>query len=77
MRLIEISGDDENTVYNDLRSIYLIIKTYYETPSRTVEFENLYKLYLEKLYKDPINLDYWVLTSERISILYSEIKSII
>ena len=39
MRLFEISGDDENTVYNDLRSIYLIIKTWERNDD---EFVTLY-----------------------------------
>lgn len=77
MRLFEILGDDENIVYNDLRTIYLIVKTYSDTSLQSTEFENLYKLYLEKLYKDELNLNYWILTSDRISKLYGEIKRMI
>jgi hypothetical protein len=77
MKLYEIIGDDENIVYNDLKTIYLIIKTYVETPVRSEDFEYLYKSNLEKLHEDRLNLNYWVLTSDRISKLYSEIKNLI
>ncbi len=77
MRLFEITGDDENTVYNDLKTIYFIINTYTDTTARTPEFENLYNLYLQKLHEDTLNLNYWILTSSRISVLYNEIKQLL
>lgn len=76
MRLLEIVGDDESMVYNDLKTMYLVFKTYLDTPNHSAEFENLYKLYLGKLYEDTMNLNYWVITSDRISKLYSEIKKL-
>jgi hypothetical protein len=76
MRLFEISGDNEEYVYNKLRIIYLIILTYSSTQTISPEFEKLFNDNISLLQEDIINLNYWVLTSERISKLYSEIKRI-
>jgi hypothetical protein len=76
MRLFEISGDNEEYVYNKLRTIYLIIQTYSSTQTISPEFEKLFNDNISLLQEDIINLNYWVLTSERISKLYSEIKRI-
>ena len=77
MRLDEIIGDDEDFIYNKLRMIYFIVNMYSDTPKRTDEFDKLYKDSITELYEDILNLDYWVLASERISKLYTEIKKII
>jgi hypothetical protein len=77
MRLLEITGNTEDEVYSKLRTTYTIFSTYLATSNRTVDFEELYNDYLEKLYEDKLNLEYWLLASDRISKLYSEIKKII
>lgn len=77
MKLCEIIGDNEADVYNELKTMYLVVKTYNDTPNRTTDFEILHRLHIEKLYKDTINLNYWILTSDRINKLYNEIKQLL
>lgn len=76
MRLFEITGDTEDIIYEKLRHIYFIIDVYSTTPDKSSDFETLYNNSLTELKEDLINLDYWILTSDRISKLYSEIKKI-
>lgn len=72
MRLFEVIGDTESEVYNKLRHIYFIINS---TPG-ILPLEKLRTQSLNELIEDKQNLDYWILTSDRISKLYSEIKKI-
>lgn len=77
MRLCEITGDTEAEVYDKLRTSYTIFVMYSTTPSRTDEFIELYNNYLEKLYQDKQNLEYWILVSEKIANIYNEIKNVL
>ena len=72
MRLFEIIGDIESEVYNKLRHIYFILNS----TSGIFSLEKLRTHSLNELLEDKQNLDYWILTSDRVSKLYSEIKKI-
>lgn len=77
MRLFEITGDNENIVYNKLRDIYLIMNEYSKIPRKSTELEILHREFVGKLNEDPINLNYWIISSNRIAQIYSEIKKVI
>jgi len=77
MRLYEITGDIEDEVYDKLKFIYFILSAYSTIDNVTDEVNELLKTHLGKLNEDPSNLIYWVLSSERISNIYSEIKKLL
>jgi hypothetical protein len=73
MRLCEIIGDSEPEVYNKLRHIYFILNS----TKGILPLEKLRTQSLNDLHEDKENLNYWILTSDRINKLYNEIRQLI
>ena len=73
MRLCEIIGDSEPEVYKKLRHIYFILNS----TKGILPLEKLRTQSLNDLHEDKENLNYWILTSDRINKLYNEIRQLI
>lgn len=77
MRLCEITGSSEAEVYEKLRVIRLTLKSASTVSNISPELKNLIEQLVNTLNEDEVNLISYILSSERISALYSEIKSLI
>lgn len=76
MKLFEITGETEPDVYNKLRHIYFILNSTSDIVSNS-PVEMLRHRSIAELTEDKENLNYWVLSSDRITKIYNEIKQLL
>ena len=74
MRLSEITGDNEQLVFEKLKIIDLILKSASTTNKITPELASLRQKVIDDLFEDKDNLLIWCLKSERISVIFNNIK---
>jgi hypothetical protein len=77
MRIDEISGDTIEIVYRNLKDIHTVLLAGSTTRTLTPEFLQLINLSKERVYYDRENLEIWILKSELISAIYTEILELL
>jgi hypothetical protein len=77
MRLFEISGNTEEEVFPSLRKIYFILNSCSSIDVLSPALISMRNIEIFKLNGDKQNLDFWIISSDRINKIYNEIKKLI
>jgi hypothetical protein len=75
--LNEIIGDDEQLVFEKLRIIDIILKSSKTVDKLTPELKLLRQKVIDDLFEDKDNLLVWCFKSNRIHVIFDEIKSLL
>lgn len=74
MRIFEVTGDSEDIVFDKLKKILVIYKTYYNFDNPSSNMKDIFYRARQQLTEDSLNLLFWVQKSQRISNIYFEIS---